>query len=305
MTDYKDKAIKIEKSDLPALYHTATIASGNAQETFLLLIKASIFFLSLGAIFSAINITGFLIPYAQTISILIAVTLIISVAITVVIELAKYEKKWYDGRAIAESVKTLSWRFMMNAEPYYTLKQESENRLRKDLTQIKDARKSFGELLGGDIAIMDQITETMRSLKKSDLDTRKGTYQANRIGSQKKWYADNSKNNRMKGEGFFWALIIFQIIAIVSALIIAQIPGFILNPTGVVTTIVAGIIAWMQVKQYKNLAESYGLTSQELGIIESKIAGIKKNSEFADFVVESETAISREHTMWLARRTSD
>ena len=42
----------------------------------------------------------------------------ISGLITVVIQLLKKEKDWYAGRALAESVKTLSWRFIMCAEPY-------------------------------------------------------------------------------------------------------------------------------------------------------------------------------------------
>lgn len=76
----------------------------------------------------------------------------------------------------------------------------------------------------------------------------------------------------------------------------------IFNPTGIFTTVIAGILAWTQIKQYKTLAESYGLTTQELGIIEERSKGILKNDEFSNFVIEAEAAISREHTVWLARR---
>lgn len=302
----KTKSITVARDDLPAFYHTATLASGDAQKFLLLLIKLSIFSLSLGAIFSAINTSGALVQYQFIVAFASSISLTISICMTFAIELAKYEKRWYDGRAIAESVKTIAWRFMMNSEPYFSLNhKDAEERFRQDLFDIKNARRSFGELLGGDTATKPQITDTMRSLRKADLDTRKDTYRVNRIEGQKKWYAANSKTNNEKGGRFFWLMIVLQLLAIIFAIFITHSPNFIFNPTGVITTLVAGIIAWMQVKQYKNLAESYGLTTHELGIIESKIGSISTNQVFADFVVESETAISREHTLWLARRTSN
>ena len=81
------------------------------------------------------------------------------------------------------------------------------------------------------------------------------------------------------------------------------IPDFVLNPTGLTTTAIAVLMTWVQVKQYKNLAESYGITTTELSLIEDTIPNITTNEQFSNFVAESETAISREHTLWRARRT--
>ena len=64
----------------------------------------------------------------------------------------------------------------------------------------------------------------------------------------------------------------------------------------------ASLIAWMQVKRYQELAQSYGLATQELGLIASRGLHVASDEELSKFVAESETAISREHTLWTARR---
>lgn len=298
------KDIQIKRTDLPALYHTATLESGKAQKWLLRLTKLNIFFLTLGATLSAINIgiggivdnnQKFIIAYGST------TMLVLSTIITFAVEQMRYERKWYDGRAIAESIKTLAWRFMMNAEPYKS-EGKPEERFRNDLYAILKDKKSFAELLGGETSTDQQITDVMGKIRKADLNARRQIYLLSRIQNQKKWYSQKSKENRDNGTAFFWILIVIQVFAISSSILIQRVPDFIFNSTAVLTTLAAGLLAWVQIKQYKILAESYGLATHELGIIESKISEIKSNNEFSAFVLEAETAISREHTMWLARR---
>lgn len=304
-SDYKNNQndeFKLIRDDFPALYHTSTLESGNAQTTLLCFSKINIVLLSLGAIMSAINVS-MLTNHSLVLIITHGSTamLISSIILTFAMELANYEKKWYDGRAIAESIKTLSWRFLMNTEPYKT-EINPEERFRQDLHSILRSKPSFAELLGGDTSTKQQITDKMRSIKKASLETRKQIYHINRIQNQKNWYSKKSKENKNSGSLFFWILMGVQLLAIFCSIFILQKPNILVNPTGFFTTISTGILAWIQLKQYRTLAESYGLTTHELGIIESKIEEIKSNDDFSDFVLQAETAISREHTVWKARR---
>ena len=50
------------------------------------------------------------------------------------------------------------------------------------------------------------------------------------------------------------------------------------------------------------LAASYAVADQELGAIEVTGPTINIESEWEVFVRDAEDAISREHTLWLARR---
>jgi hypothetical protein len=60
-------------------------------------------------------------------------------------------------------------------------------------------------------------------------------------------------------------------------------------------------MTWTQLKKNDQLAQSYGLAAQELLLISGQAIEIKTNEELSAYVVNSENAISREHTMWLAR----
>ncbi len=302
---YKEKAIDIGREDLPGIYYSASEGSIAAQKAFLLLIKANMGLLLTLAVLSAINISSVEKNYQYLIPLASAILMILSIVITFATDIGKYEKKWYDGRAIAESLKTLSWKFMMKAEPFFGLsKEEAETKFLNDFKEIKNAIRPTGELFGGNTQANEhQLTDKMKEVYASDLDTRKGTYEKNRINGQKNWYKNNSGKNSKNAGRLFWIIVGFQVFTLLSALLMISMPDSAFNPTGLVTTAIAVLMTWVQVKQYKNLAESYGITSTELSLIEDAIPGIDTNEKFSSFVAESETAISREHTLWRARRT--
>jgi hypothetical protein len=60
----------------------------------------------------------------------------------------------------------------------------------------------------------------------------------------------------------------------------------------------------LQLRRYQELSQSYLITATELSLIKSKIHQIETEEELSNFVDDAETAISREHTLWLARRDS-
>lgn len=305
MPTYKDKAIDMGRDDLPGIYYSASEASQSAQRTFLLLIKINIGLLVLLAVISAINISSVEKQYQYLLPLSSSILMVICIIITFATDVGKYEKKWYDGRAIAESLKTLSWKFMMKAEPFFGLsRDDAEAKFLNDFREIKNAIRPTGELFGGNTEANEhQLTDKMRQVYATDLDTRKGTYEKNRINGQKKWYKNNSGINSSKAGRFFWIIIGLQIFTVIAAVLMISVHDPIFNPTGLIATAVAVLMTWMQVKQYRNLAESYGITSTELSLIEDTIPNITTNERFSSFVAESETAISREHTLWRARRT--
>lgn len=299
-------AIEIGKEDLPGIYYTASQSSQTAQKTFTKLIKINIFLLLILAVISAINISSIKVEYQHYIPLSSAILMLLSIFITSAIEAGKFEKKWYDGRAIAESLKTLSWKFMMKSDPFYDLKKEDAEKL--FLSEFKDimhAIKPSGAILGENAhANEHQLTDKMKEVWASNLETRKETYSKYRIGNQIDWYGKKAKENTDSVSIFFWTTIVLQFLTIVSAFYMVNLPNAGFNPTGLVATAVATIMTWMQVKQFRNLSESYGVTKSELRIIKDTIPTIKNPIDFSEFVKDSESAVSREHTLWRARRSA-
>ena len=68
-----------------------------------------------------------------------------------------------------------------------------------------------------------------------------------------------------------------------------------------VVTLIAIIIGWRRSKQYSELVEPYQNAARELNEIRQEIVLTKEEFDFQCLVLEIEQAISREHTMWLAK----
>ena len=75
-----------------------------------------------------------------------------------------------------------------------------------------------------------------------------------------------------------------------------------------VATVGAATAAWVQAKQYATLASAYAIAiaiaNEELASIRVLSAHGTGEAAWAEFVDSAEGAISREHTMWRAPRTS-
>lgn len=216
------------------------------------------------------------------------------------------EDEWYRARAIAESVKTSSWRFMMKGAPYFDavsveqVKKEFRNLLRSILSEHKD----LGHEFGGDISEADQITSKMCEVRNFDLQARIDFYRKFRIDEQRSWYARKSAENRKKGKVWFGILIGLQAIAVVLLVLRVAYPDFRMWPTEVFIVAAGSSLTWIQMKRFRELASSYGLTAQEIGIIRGELEGIENETDFIEFVKDSENAFSREHTQWVARKTN-
>ncbi|WP_456462126.1 DUF4231 domain-containing protein [Reichenbachiella sp.] len=287
------------KINYPALYKSSDKASIKSQNLFIKLNLFNILSLVLASTLSSIPIDE------NYLAIISAVFLIVSLILTSLMFYIKFEKKWYEGRAIAESIKTLTWKFMMGASPFeadsFTIV-EAEERLINEFKKIIGQRKDYFDLIGGDFGTGEQITTAMRNVREFNIEKKKSIYLRQRLDEQRTWYSSSSNRNRSSKNISFWTII---------ALIVASFIGLYLNLnyenlkiiiTPISVVIASSIIAWMNLKRFQELTQSYSITANELGLIRSKAHHITKESELSDFVDDAENAISREHTLWLARR---
>lgn len=296
------RARAITDEDLPALHNAASSASRSAQKRYLALFAADLFFLLAGAILSGISVG--IESYKSLMAVLGGVSFVIGLVVTGAIRFKRYEKDWYGGRAIAESVKTLVWRYMLRAEPYVTglTAKEVDEKFASDLASVLSQKSYLSGALDWKLSDKPQITERMQEVRALDTRSRKEFYLAARIEEQRQWYGGKAKINQNKEEIWFTVIMLIQILAGASAFFLVRSPEFPFNLAGVFSTLATAFIAWLQVKRHQELAQSYNLAAQELGIIAIKARHIDTDDELSVFVADAENAISREHTMWVARR---
>jgi hypothetical protein len=98
------------------------------------------------------------------------------------------------------------------------------------------------------------------------------------------------------------AVIACQAIAIGAAVLLVRWPDFNFNIASVFSAAAAAFIAWQELKRHQELAFAYGQAAHEIGLVLARERYIDTEVEFSAFVSDAENAISREHTMWTARR---
>jgi len=127
-------------------------------------------------------------------------------------------------------------------------------------------------------------------------------YVSERIADQRKWYGNQAKVNRSAENRYFALIALSQLAALVAAMALIEWPASKIKFTGLFTSVASAFIAWLQIKQHKELSQSYSIAELELGFIQEQAQYVKNDRELSDFVADAENAISREHTLWIARR---
>ena len=294
--------ISIEDSDLPVLFQSADKASLNAQKKNIISVKVNLSLLCAAAFLPALAV--FLDEYVVFIGVVSSIALIFSLFLTGVMWFAGLDQIWFGARAIAESVKTLAWRYMTCAEPYFNNLPEREVDLQfaSDLRKVLEERKYLSYSLGNKDTVGEEISEKMRQVRKSPVEERKKIYFTERLEDQKRWYSGKANYNKGAKDKWFFAIALSQIIAFLSVICFIYWPKFIPNLTPFFAALASSFIAWLQVKQHQELVQSYNLASHELGFILAQEKHVRTDEDLSNFVLDSENAISREHTLWIARR---
>jgi hypothetical protein len=193
---------------------------------------------------------------------------------------------------------------MTGAEPYPVslLPPDAETRLRTDLAAVLRQRRQLAFALGGEDSKGRQISNKMREVRSMPVARRKSIYLAERISDQKRWYSNKAQSSR-RSEGILFALIMLaQALACLLAILMVRSPESKWSLTGLLCSLASALMAWLQLKQYQELAQSYSVAAVELGLIEEEAQYVLTEAQLSSFVSDAEKAISREHTLWVARR---
>jgi hypothetical protein len=294
--------VKFDHFDYPAVFGAADTASLAAQRSYLRLTMGSLILLIAGAALAAMSSAfesakpGF--------AIISAILLAASLLLTTYLKISKLEQIWYGGRAVAESVKSMTWRYVTGSDPYSVdlAPVEADRKFLSELASIVKERKQLAFGFGGEFAEKPQISQPMRELRAIPLDERKSTYVSERISEQRRWYGNQAASNRSRENRYFIVIALSQFFAMVSAIALVRWPESNIRLTGLFTSLASALIAWLQLKQHKELAQSYSIAELELGFIQDQAHFIVNDRDLSNFVADAENAISREHTLWVARR---
>src|SRR3954454_25198562 len=105
------------------------------------------------------------------------------------------ERTWYDGRAVAESAKTLAWQYAVGGGDFPRSDTDEDDVERRFVAALVDVARNMTD---GDPVPVDpqgQVSDDMRRLRSASLPERRAAYLADRIDNERGWYARKSKLN--------------------------------------------------------------------------------------------------------------
>lgn len=286
----------MKDSDYPALYRTSNAASVLAQGGFLRVFKASVVLLVFAAIISLANSKSAIVMAVS------GLLFLASLAVFVYGQFENFRGRWYQARALAESVKTATWRLIMGADPFSKAADTNLEKYRGLLNELLRENNGLAKYLSGQWSNEDQVTLEMRRVLSMSFEEKRNYYLVNRINEQCDWYSEKAENCKTQNWIYFWILCAVYVIAVALLFVRVMYPDLEYVPVELCAVVASAIISWMQLKKYDELASSYGLTAHEIGIIKSRFQDISDQKKLSGFVCDSENAFSREHTQWAARR---
>lgn len=277
---------------MPGAFTTADESAIRAEKWSLALHVVQLVLLVAAAIVGAI---GLVVEDQRLVGLLIVACLVVVTVCRLAQRVKGHEHLWYNGRAAAESVKTLAWRYAMKVLPF------DDDRTAADLFEARVTEVTLAADLppGG-----TEVTPEMEQLRRSALDERSRRYLEDRIDDQCRWYTAKSERFRRLAQLCDRAFFVLTMAAIGTALFVAFGRSDVAL-IAILETAVAAVIGWAGVRAYGPVATAYAFTARELQAIRDLgDRAAPDDHSWAEFVGDAEDAISREHTMWRASRAS-
>jgi hypothetical protein len=280
---------------LPGFFKDADRASAKGQRRYLFWNELRLWAAVVGSTSSVLTFANVGFDWAG----MFALTgFVVALAAELVLTLIQPERDWYSGRAVAESTKTLAWRYAVKGIPFGDDTPDSElAAIFRDRVKSVKANGSDRVIISSDQPL---ITEDMKALRRESFPARKAAYIQGRTTDQMNWYGRKAQYNKRHAELLRVILIIGEAVAI--ALTAFKISGALqVDASGVLAALISSLAAWLGLKQYSQLASAYTVASSELAIQRDVLEGATEEV-WGQAVADAEGAISREHTMWLASR---
>ena len=172
------------RSDYPCLFQSSDSASLIEQKSYINLCRIDFSLIVLAAFFSGFSLNPSL-EILKWCAFFALISLILSFCLKLIIKIGKWDKKWFDTRAVAESVKTVTWRYIMGVEPYEN-SLSAEDLDRKFVNKLDEILKSASKASGSlakNVGSGQQISNRMREVRQMNIEERKTIYlQQRKIG---------------------------------------------------------------------------------------------------------------------------
>jgi hypothetical protein len=226
----------LETDKYPPFFQESDRLAVESQKKQFMLVRGKVTLLIVSALLLSIP-WKFFPAFNSPATFLVAVLLVALIAMTVAIQNKGLDSLWINCRAVAEAIKTETWLFMMQAQPYFGLVQarDAEKMFMDRVTTILRLRPLAASQIALNQSESPQITAHMKEMRNTSLQNRRDYYLKNRIGDQERWYATKAVWNRRRESLWFAVGWFLELLAAVAAISEVVLPETIFDPVQVIS----------------------------------------------------------------------
>lgn len=291
-----DAAPHLGEHELPSLFRVADATATAAQRRYLNLIRLQLAMLFVG------SVAGLLgqVTDITSLAFIGVGAYIVLVIVRVNLKVSSTDRVWYENRQIAESVKSLAWRYAVAAAPFAFDSEDEPDLVLSE--RIADLLGDASHVPLPDPRMgTEQITDAMRALRARALEERVAIYSSDRLERQLQWYASRAKQHSTMAGRLDTAMLGASGMAVFFGFCqaLGLIDANLLGLAGIIAAIVA---TWTATTHYGKQAADYSVAAHQLTLVRTMIGHQDSEPKWSMFVNDAEDGISREHTSWRVTR---
>ncbi|MET7593971.1 DUF4231 domain-containing protein [Streptomyces sp. NPDC005481] len=289
----------LSAGDLPPLFHESDRQALSRQSESFLAVRAQLVVLLLAT--CAATLAEHVDDHA--VAALAAVLYALTIVIGVHASRRRARAHWQAHRAVAETVKSLAWQYMVHGGPFRTGLADPDGMFTERLTdRLRELRKVGWEDERSAAGLgAGQITPAMRAVRAKPFEVRRDFYLRDRVLEQLVWYGHSAAQARRAAARWSTVTAVLTLLALFAAVLRAMGALGDWDLTGVLSAAAAGGVAWQEVRRHRPLTYAHSLIEQDLETARIGMATTVTEDGWAEAVAEAERLVSPQHTDWLVR----
>lgn len=206
-----DQCQSVAHDDYPGLFQAADAASVQRQRSYRKVVLSRLVLTVAAAAFGAVQLDGL-----NWLALGTAVAFVGVMALELGEATSRPDKSWYTTRALSESVKTLTWRYIAGAEPFPSTSDSADCDFVERISALQQDMPDVP--LPG---TTPTITDKMRAVRAAPLAERKQAYLTGRVIDQQNWYANKALHHQRQARILRTLMLVLEVVGIVGALLTA------------------------------------------------------------------------------------
>src|SRR5579872_3351867 len=239
--------------DYPPLFTVTDTAASEGQTRSIRATQLDILVVLAGAVISVVVsfVTGE--PFHQILSTAAVVAFVLTWGEKTIMPRLRFSQDWFQSRAIAESTKSVMWRYMTRARPF-----DGDDADSQFLTALRETLHSLNVTLEHAPSRVDgrQITPYMRLVRSLPAAGRKQIYLRLRLVDQLRYYSSKAERGRRVGRRWRISGLVFRAatFGFAAARFWDDNAGLLIGLFVNLTVVVA---SWSQLMKHEDLAKGY------------------------------------------------